>query len=230
VEWQLVVPKREEDIYHDWPKTGMSSPATVEGDRVYLVDNRGVVLCLDARGLKNGNQGLFTNEAAYFTPRTTNGTPVGDPLPLGDLDADILWSFDLTRECGIWSHDGAHSSILIHGDQLYLNTGTGVDNTHRLIRRPEAPSLVVLDKRTGRWLAEDGVNIGSRVFHCTWSSPSLARVDGRDRLFFAGGDGVLYGFDLLPQSFQTTTPIPRIFSVYSGTRDTLLSMSGLPFG
>src|SRR5690349_5009837 len=27
--WQLVVPKREEDKYHDWPNTGMSSPVTV---------------------------------------------------------------------------------------------------------------------------------------------------------------------------------------------------------
>src|SRR5688572_10268474 len=53
--WQLVVPKREEDPYHDWPKTGISSPVTVEGDRVYLVDNRGVVLCLDAQGFANGS-------------------------------------------------------------------------------------------------------------------------------------------------------------------------------
>jgi len=49
-----------------------------------------------------------------------------------------------------WSHDGAHSSILIRGDHLYLNTGTGVDNTHRKIRTPDAPSLVVLDKHTGK--------------------------------------------------------------------------------
>ena len=217
VDWQLVVPKREEDIYHDWPKTGMSSPATVEGDRVYLVDNRGVVLCLDARGLKNGNQGPFTNEAAYFTPRTTNGTPVGETLPLGGLDADILWAFDLTRECGIWSHDGAHSSILIHGDHLYLNTGTGVDNTHRLIRRPEAPSLVVLDKRTGRWLAEDGVNIGSRVFHCTWSSPSLATREGRTTVYFAGGDGVLYGFEPYRTSRNPVIPPGRKVPSLSNT-------------
>src|SRR4051812_45430150 len=26
--WQLVVPKREEDAYLDWPKTGMASPVT----------------------------------------------------------------------------------------------------------------------------------------------------------------------------------------------------------
>src|SRR6266849_1440659 len=48
--WQLAVPKREEDPYFDWPKTGIASPVTVEGNRVYLVNNRGEVMCLDARG------------------------------------------------------------------------------------------------------------------------------------------------------------------------------------
>jgi len=45
--WQLLVPKREEDIYFDWPQSGISSPVTVESNRVYLVSNRGEVLCLD---------------------------------------------------------------------------------------------------------------------------------------------------------------------------------------
>src|SRR5829696_7608802 len=66
--WQLVVPKREEDKYHDWPNAGISSPATVEGDRVYIVSSRGEVMCLDVRGMANGNDGPFTNEVAQFTP------------------------------------------------------------------------------------------------------------------------------------------------------------------
>lgn len=62
-------------------------------------------------------------------------TPAPEPaLEPGPMDADILWLFDLTSGAGIWSHDAAHSSILIRGDHLYLNTGTGVDNTHRRIR------------------------------------------------------------------------------------------------
>jgi outer membrane protein assembly factor BamB/sugar lactone lactonase YvrE len=204
--WQLVVPKREEDPYFDWPKSGISSPATVEGDRVYLVDNRGTVLCLDLDGLANGNDGPFRDEAGYLTPRTTNGPgqlpPTLDSAPPprlepGPLDADILWTFDLTSGAGVWSHDAAHSSILIQGDYLYLNTGTGVDNTHKVIRTPDAPSLVVLDKRTGRLLARDDEHIAPRIFHCTWSSPSLGTVDGRELVFFAGGDGVLYAFEPL---------------------------------
>jgi outer membrane protein assembly factor BamB len=193
--WQLVVPKREEDPYHDWPRCGISSPATVEGERVYLVDNRGVVLCLDARGLANGNDGPFQDEGAYMTPRGTNAPPRS--LQPGPLDADILWAFNLTTGAGIWSHDAAHSSILIHGEHLYLNSGTGVDNTHKRIRTPDAPSLVVLDKRTGRLLARDDEAIAPDIFHCTWSAPSLGEVNGQELIFFAAGNGVIYAFEPL---------------------------------
>jgi len=211
--WQLVVPKREEDPYFDWPKTGISSPVTVEGDRVYLVSNRGEVLCLDARGLTNGNDGPFLDEAAHMTPPTNSGAPpkfvIGaeiTPEPLrpppeaerlqpGPTDADILWVFDLVAGAGIWPHDGAHGSILIHGDYLYVNTGTGVDNTHKRIRRPDAPSLIVLDKRTGRLVARDDEHIGPHIFHCTWCSPSLAAVNGQPLIFFCGGNGVVYAFE-----------------------------------
>jgi outer membrane protein assembly factor BamB len=191
--WQLVVPKREEDPYLDWPKTGWSSPVTVERDRVYVVSNRGEVLCLDANGMANGNDGPYTNEASHMVPRTTNA-PAMAPPP-GPRDGDIIWAFDLTKGAGIWSHDGAHSSILIDGDYLYLNSGTGVDNTHKRIRTPDAPSLVVLDKRTGEMVARDEERIATNIFHCTWSSPSMGVVGGRRLIFFAGGDGVVYAFE-----------------------------------
>lgn len=194
--WQLVCPKREEDRYHDWPNSGISSPATVEGDRVYLVNNRGEVLCLDARGMANGNDGPVRDEGARMAPQ---GQP---PMTPGPLDADILWSLNLTTEAGIWSHDAAHSSILIHGNHLYLNTGTGVDNTHKAIRTPNAPSLVVVDKRDGRLLARENEGKAGSIFHCTWSSPSMGRVDGRDLLFFAGGDGVVYAYEPLAADHQ----------------------------
>jgi FOG: WD40-like repeat len=103
--------------------------------------------------------------------------------------------FDLTEGAGIWSHDAAHSSVLIHGDYLYLNTGTGVDNTHKRIRTPDAPSLVVLDKRSGRLIARDDEHIAPNIFHNTWASPSLADVDSRPLIFFGGGNGILYAFD-----------------------------------
>jgi outer membrane protein assembly factor BamB len=171
--WQLAYPKRVEDIYFDWPQSGICSPVTVEGERVYFVNNRGVVLCLDASSA--------TNSAAPH----------------------VLWQFDLTTGAGIWSHDAAHSSILVHGDYLYLNSGTGVDNTHRHIRTPDAPCLVVLEKRTGRFAARDNELIAPNIFHSTWSSPTLATVHGHSRLFFAAGNGVIYGFETLTNTAVT---------------------------
>ncbi len=195
--WQLVVPKREEDIYLDWPQSGICSPVSVEGDRVYLVSNRGEVLCLDACGMANGNDGPFQDEGAQMTPRAEDDTLKQPKLAPGPLDADILWVFNLTTGAGIWSHDAAHSSILIDGDELYLNTGTGVDNSHVHIRTPDAPSLVVLDKRTGKLLARDNEHMAPNIFHSTWSSPSLAEVNGRRLVFFAGGNGIVYAFEAL---------------------------------
>ena len=173
--WQLVFPKRDEDIYFDWPNSGISSPVTVEGNRVYFVNNRGEVLCLEVQ----------TGAA----PAAPSDAP---------LAPRIVWRFDLPTGAGIWSHDAAHSSILVHGDQLYLNTGTGVDNTHRRIRTPDAPSLVVLDKHTGHLLARDNEHIAPNIFHSTWSSPSLATVNGRPLVFFAAGNGIVYAFEPLP--------------------------------
>lgn len=196
--WQLVVPKRDEDVYFDWPQSGIASPATVEGDRVYIVSNRGEVMCLDSLGLANGNQGPFQSEGAHMTPHG-----VIPQLTPGPLDADILWLFDLTSGAGIWSHDAAHSSILIDGPFLYLNSGTGVDNTHKRIRTPEAPSLVVLDKYTGKLVARDEEHIAPTIFHSTWCAPSLGRINGRNLIFFGAGNGILYAFETLPQTSST---------------------------
>ncbi len=213
--WQLLSPKREDgpfNEFHDWPKTGWSSPVTVEGNRVYTVTSRGEVVCLDARGMANGNDGLFRDEAEYRMLRGTNAPAKN--IPSVKQDGDILWLFDLTREAGIWSHDGAHSSILIDGDFLYLNSGTGVDNTHKVIRTPDAPSLIVLDKKTGKYLARERENIAPDIFHCTWSPPSMAKVNGRKLIFFAAGNGIVYAFEPLEKNF----PSPFILSPSDGER------------
>src|SRR5688572_29110518 len=68
--WQLVVPKRSEDPYLDWPKSGIASEATVDEGKVFVVSNRGEVLCLDPEGLANGNDGPFQDEAKHQTPRS----------------------------------------------------------------------------------------------------------------------------------------------------------------
>ena len=192
LQWQLAVPRIGGDKYLDWPRIGMCSPPTIEGDRVYTVTNRYEVVCLDLNGLANGNDGPFQDEASYFAG------PGNDPLPLSPLDADVIWKLDMVQDVGMYPHDGAHASILLDGPWLYLNTCNGVDNTHAVIRCPEAPSIIAVEKSTGRLVAKDAEGIGPRIFHSTWASPALGQAQGKPALFFGGGDGVLYAFDALP--------------------------------
>jgi len=136
-----------------------------------------------------------------------------EPLKVTDVDADVLWLYDMPAELGVHAHDAVHCSILIHGRHLYLNTCNGVNRIHTGIPAPEAPSLIVLDKTTGRLVAQDGEAMGPRIFHCTWSSPSLGVIDRQPLIFFGGGDGVCYAFKALALD---TPPPPQQNSLSRG--------------
>lgn len=206
LQWQLVVPRIGGDDYLDWPGVGICSPPTVEGDRVYTVTNRSEVVCLDLNGLDNGNSGPFMDEGRFMTPADM---PPLEPAP---PDADIIWVFDMRAEIGVYPHDSPFTSILLDGDYLYLNSCNGVDNTHRRVGNPDAPSLIVLDKHSGRLVAMDGEGIGPRIFHAAWAPPSLGEVNGRRLVFFGGPDGVCYAFRALqPEPPATVQTLERIW-------------------
>jgi len=194
--WQLVVPRIGGDNYLDWPEIGMCSPPTVAGDRVYTVTNRFEVVCLDLDGQADGNDGPYQDEGRHMAPA---GEP---PMEVTAIDADIVWVLDMPADVGMYPHDSAHASILLDEPYLYLNTCNAVDNTHKVIRRPDAPSLIVMDQESGRVVAQDGEHIGPMIFHSTWSSPALGEIDGRSLVFFGGGDGVCYAFKALKPPIQ----------------------------
>ena len=52
---------------------------------------------------------------------------------------------------------------------------------------PDAPTLIVLDKRTGRFLAKDAAPTAANMLHGQWSSPSMGTVRGRKLVFLGGG-------------------------------------------
>ena len=53
--WQAVHDKLPSGLVHDWPKEGLCSTPTVEGNRVYYVTNRCTVVCVDANGRTDGS-------------------------------------------------------------------------------------------------------------------------------------------------------------------------------
>ncbi len=190
--WQLVVPKLKSGKVNDWENLGILSSAVVENDRVYLVTSRCEVICLDAKGQSNGNQGM-QDEGKYMSADT--GKP---PAEVTSKDADILWVYDMMGELGVFPHNAANSSPVIIGDLVYVCTSNGQDWTHVNVPSPQSPSFIAVDKNTGKLKGEDDAGIGEKIFHGQWSSPSGAEVANKWQVFFGGGNGLLYGFGATP--------------------------------
>ncbi len=191
--WQLVIPKLSGGQAVDFDGVGLCSSPATQGERVYLLTNRCEVLCLDAKGMANGNDGPFTDEASYFAPEGAT------PLEPGPTDADIIWRYDIYNELGVFPHQQAAGSVLLVGDRVYTTTANGVDWTNAHLPAPDAPALICLDKNTGKLLGEERSGISSRTLHCNWSSPAYGTTrDGRAIVVFGGGDGFCYAFEPEP--------------------------------
>lgn len=191
--WQLAIPKLGTGKVSDWEFLGICSSPAVEGDRVYLVTNRCEVVCLDVHGMANGNDGPFRDEARYLAD------PGQPPVTLGPTDGDIIWRFDMRQELGVFPHNITSCSVLVLSDRVVATTSNGVDWTHTTIPNPRAPTLCMLDKRTGALLGEEASGISARTLHSNWSSPAAARIGDRELIIFGGGDGFCYAFDREPE-------------------------------
>lgn len=190
--WQLVVPKLASGKVNDWEGLGLLSSPCVEGNRVYIVSSRCEVLCLNTEGMAKGNEGPFMDEAQYVAG------PGKPKAKIGPKDADIIWRYDMMDELGVFPHNASNCSILIIGDVIYVCTSNGQDWTHSNIPSPNSPSFIALDKKTGKLLGEDDAKIGPHIFHGQWSSPSAGVVNGKQLVFFGGGNGFCYAFDAKP--------------------------------
>jgi outer membrane protein assembly factor BamB len=186
---------------------GVCSSPAIDGDRVYFVSNRFDVMCLDAHG-------------------QTAGPGAGH--------AHVLWSYDMWEKLGVFPCDTANGAPLIDGDLLYVSTSNGVDrNTFhnpykekdRPVPAPDAPNLIVLDKRSGRLVATDDTPIARHLLHGQWSSPSLGKVGDRKLVFYGGGDGRCYAFEALASVPQQPVRLKTVWSCdcippeYKGSHD-----------
>lgn len=208
--WKLVVPHRSEDRLPEGAHYGQqhfgtcSSPA-VDGKRVFVLTSACEVLCLDARGLADGNDGPFTAEGQYMAG------PGNPPVPLEKTDADILWVRDLVDELGVCPHDVASCSLLVDGRFVYAETSNGVDRPHDRCLRPEAPSFICLDAESGKLLAADDEKMGRRMWHCLWAPPSMGTVHGKKLVFFGGADGFCYAFEALTQVPEQAVTFKKVW-------------------
>jgi len=173
--WQAVHNKLESGRVNDWPEEGICSMPTVESDNVYYVTNRCTVVCVDANGFANGNQGFQKEKYQEAT------------------DADIIWEYDMMKELGVFPHNMSAGCPLIVGDLLYVNTANGVDDGHLNLPSPNAPSFIAINKKTGELKWKSSLP-GKNIMHGQWSNTTYAELDGVKQVIFAAGDGWIYSF------------------------------------
>jgi outer membrane protein assembly factor BamB len=175
--WQAVFDKLPAGRVNDWPLLGIASSPAIEGDRAYFVTNRAQLVAVDLKGMADGNGGPYTAERHR-----------------GPKDADILWIFDMMAETGAHPHNLANGSPAIHGGLVYASTANGVDESHARVPSPKAPSIVAVDKQTGK-LAWAAGYPGARILHGQWSSPAVGKIGDTVQVVSAEGDGWVRGYD-----------------------------------
>ncbi|HEX7771225.1 MAG TPA: PQQ-binding-like beta-propeller repeat protein, partial [Pyrinomonadaceae bacterium] len=132
--WQMVHDKLAAGRVNDWPYQGVASSPLVEGDRMYYVSNRAELMCLDTQGFRDKE----------------NDGPVTDEKLTGETNADIVWRFDMIEEVGSLPHNLANSSPVSHGDLIFVSTSNGQDESHVNVPSPKAPSIIAVNKKTGK--------------------------------------------------------------------------------
>jgi outer membrane protein assembly factor BamB len=176
--WQHSHPKLEAGRANDWPFQGVASSPLVEGEKLYYVSNRGVLWCVDTKGFHDGE----------------NDGPMTDEKLNGKLDADAIWSFDMMEEVGTYPHNLANSSPVMWGNLIFVSTSNGQDESHVNIPSPRAPSIIAVDKNTGKLVWEDN-SVEDRILHGQWSTPSVGDVGGVVQVVSAQGDGWVRGYE-----------------------------------
>lgn len=174
--WQDIHDKLAAGRVNDWPREGICSTPTIEGDFVFYVSNRGEVICSLAERPAGGKNDVLIEEK-------TKGKP-----------PNIVWRYNMIKNLNVFPHNMSAGCPLIVGDLLYVVTGNGVDAGHLRLPSPQAPSFIALNKKTGDLVWRDN-SPGANVMHGQWSNPVYYASKTRPQVIFPGGDGWLYSFE-----------------------------------
>lgn len=133
------------------------------------------------------------------TPTVVHGfvfyvTPSCEVICAQGMNGRIQWRYDLMRELGVVPLYCNICSPLVVGDLVYVVTGNGVDATTGQVATPQAPSLVALQRTTGK-LVWQATHPGGNIIEGQWSNPVFAKVGNQQQVILPGGDSWLYGLD-----------------------------------
>jgi outer membrane protein assembly factor BamB len=176
--WQATFEKLTSGRANDWPYQGIASSPLVIDNIAYFVSNRGQVMAVDINGFRDGK----------------NDGPYKDEKLTGPNDPDIIWMFDMMEEVGSFPHNLSNSSPNYYDNLLYVSTSNGQDESHVNIPSPKAPSIIALDRTTGKLVWEDG-SPGDKILHGQWSTPAVGMIGGVMQVVHGQGDGWIRGYE-----------------------------------
>ena len=176
--WQAVHDKLQAGRANDWPFQGICSSPLVENGIVYYVTNRGELMAVDLDGFRDGQ----------------NDGPVKDEKLTREVDADILWKYDMMEELGVLQHNMANSSPVMFENLILISTSNGQDESHVNVPAPKAPAIIAVDKTTGKLVWEDN-QVGERILHGQWSSVAVGKVGDVMQAAVGQGDGYVRGYE-----------------------------------
>ena len=167
--WQHLTPRIGER-HVDFGGCSGSTPL-VEGERLWFITNRWEVICLDIGPLLKAT---------------------GEPRE--------VWKLDMRRDLKVLPFSTVMSPSLrcmigaSYQGKIYVITGNGVDETRRNVPAPQAPSLVCIDKDSGKVIWSDN-SPGKEILMGQWSSPLVAEINGKAQVIAPQGDGWIRSFE-----------------------------------
>jgi outer membrane protein assembly factor BamB len=105
----------------------------------------------------------------------------------------LIWSYDMRKELGVVPHHKFSSSPAAHGDLVYVSTSNGADESGEKVPNPKAPTIIALDKTTGK-LAWKANGLTGRLYDGQWSSPAAGVIGGVAQVVIGEGDGWVRGY------------------------------------
>ncbi len=178
--WQITHEKLAAGRVNDWPYQGVASSPLFDSGLIYYVSNRAELVCADAQGFHDSeNDGPFKEEKLT-----------------GKSDGDIVWKYDMVEEVGAHPHNLANSSPVAYSDLIIVSTSNGQDESHVNVPSPKAPSMIAVNKKTGKLVWEVN-NVGEKILHGQWSSAAVGKVGDVVQVVIGEGDGWVRGYEVM---------------------------------
>ena len=119
-----------------------------------------------------------------------------DPKGDGKGSSRVIWKFDMMKELGVSPRNQSNSSPVSFGGLVIAGTGNGQNENRDRVPAPRAPSMIAVDKKTGKLVWQVN-SVGEKILDGQWSSPAVAMVGGTAQVVIGEGDGWVRSYEAL---------------------------------